>query len=273
MSLNVKTAQSLERINSVNIQAPPAPVLHELGVRVNGTYNASDDNCDGFSKVTVNVPADTKAITVVQNGVYNAALEGKDGYSQVTVAVPAVSPYVDDALVETYSAVGTRRTITTSEWITFPTQGTYEACFKYTSVDSPNGRIFHLGANSNNRLVLDVQSNTIPEVAINDAWTGVEGRSAVQILLYPNTFYTVALTVDSINDIVKMFVNGVEAETIDVPCSSLSSSNWGTTYLLRSDTSQRNTYGNLYSYRRHTRLLTAAEILQNYQADLQKYGQ
>lgn len=65
-----------------------APVLHELGVRVNGTYNASDDNCDGFSKVTVNVPADTKAITVVQNGVYNAALEGKDGYSQVTVNVP-----------------------------------------------------------------------------------------------------------------------------------------------------------------------------------------
>ena len=66
-----------------------APVLHELGVRANGTYNASDDNCDGFSKVTVNVPADTKAITVVQNGVYNAALEGKDGYSQVTVAVPS----------------------------------------------------------------------------------------------------------------------------------------------------------------------------------------
>lgn len=269
-------ANIAERVNELahsNIGKGSDPVLHELGVRVNGTYKAEDDGCDGFSKVVVSVPADTRQITVTQNGVYNAILEGKDGYSQVTVEVPAVSPYVDDALVETYSAVGTRRTITTSEWINFPAQGTYEACFKYTSVDSPNGRIFHLGAGINNRLVLDVQSNAVPEVGINDTWTGEGGRSAVQTLLSPNTFYTVALTVDSTNNSVKLYVNGVEAETIDVPCSSLSSSTWDVTYLLRADTSARNTYGNLYSYRRHTRLLAAAEILKNYQEDLRKYGQ
>lgn len=241
MSLNVKTAQSLERINSVNIQAPPAPVLHEIGVRENGVYNAADDNCDGFSKVTV--------------------------------AVPPSSPYVDDALAEIYSAVGTRRTITTSEWINFPEQGTYEVCFEYTSVDSPNGRIFHLDNGNHNMLVLDVQTNSVPEIGVSDTWTGEGGRSAVQTLLSPNTFYTVALTVDSTNNIVKMYVNGVEAETIDVPCSSLSSQVWDVTYLLRAGNVTRNTNGNLYSYRRHTRILTAAEILQNYQADLQKYGQ
>lgn len=84
-------ANIAERVNELahsNIGKGSDPVLHELGVRVNGTYKAEDDECDGFSKVVVSVPADTKQIRVTQNGVYNAVLEGKDGYSQVTVEVP-----------------------------------------------------------------------------------------------------------------------------------------------------------------------------------------
>lgn len=54
----------------------------------NGTYNALDDDLDGYSTVTVNVPSavlGTKSIT--QNGTYNASSDSLDGYSQVTVNV------------------------------------------------------------------------------------------------------------------------------------------------------------------------------------------
>ena len=262
---------------TVEVPAPEPPVLTTKSITENGTYTAAGDNADGYSAVTVAVPTPAPPVliskSVTANGTYTAASDSADGYSSVTVAVPASSPYVDDALAETYSAVGTKKVITTSEWITFPAQGTYEACFKYTSVDSPNGRIFHLGNSTHNMLVLDIQTNSVPEIGVSDTWTGEGGRSAVQTLLSADTFYTVALTVDCTNNVVKMFVNGVEAETIDVPCSSLSSQVWDVTYLFKSDTAYRNAYGDLYSYRRHTRLLTAAEILQNHQTDLQKYGQ
>lgn len=54
----------------------------------NGTYLAEDDDLDGYSSVTVNVPSaslGTKSIT--ENGTYNASSDNYDGYSQVTVNV------------------------------------------------------------------------------------------------------------------------------------------------------------------------------------------
>ena len=69
--------------------------LEEISIDENGTYRASDEGLDGFSKVTVNVPESggveprliTKTIT--QNGTYNADSDGADGYSQVIVSVEA----------------------------------------------------------------------------------------------------------------------------------------------------------------------------------------
>lgn len=66
------------------------PILINKMITENGTYNASADNADGYSRVTVDVEAspvlDTKDIT--ENGTYTAADEGLDGFSEVTVDVP-----------------------------------------------------------------------------------------------------------------------------------------------------------------------------------------
>ncbi len=65
-----------------------AGVLGTKTITQNGTYNALDDTLDGYSSVTVNIPAPilgTKTIT--QNGTYTASTESLDGYSQVTVNV------------------------------------------------------------------------------------------------------------------------------------------------------------------------------------------
>lgn len=68
------------------------PVSGDLGTKTiitNGTYQALDDNLDGYSEVTVNVPQNAtlgiKAIT--NNGSYNAITDGYDGYSRVDVNV------------------------------------------------------------------------------------------------------------------------------------------------------------------------------------------
>ena len=54
-------------------------------ITANGTYNASSDNADGYSRVTVNIPLTTKSIT--SNGTYNASSDNAAGYSQVSVNV------------------------------------------------------------------------------------------------------------------------------------------------------------------------------------------
>jgi hypothetical protein len=56
-------------------------------ITANGTYNASSDNADGYSQVSVNVPLTTKSITA--NGTYNASSDNAAGYSQVSVNVKA----------------------------------------------------------------------------------------------------------------------------------------------------------------------------------------
>ena len=51
MSLNIKMASGLERINSVRVK----PSTAEKNITANGTYAASADNADGYSQVTVAV--------------------------------------------------------------------------------------------------------------------------------------------------------------------------------------------------------------------------
>ncbi|MCR5089894.1 MAG: hypothetical protein K6C08_10320 [Oscillospiraceae bacterium] len=62
--------------------------LIEKTITENGTYDATDDDADGYSSVTVSVDEatlTTKEITA--NGTYNASDDSADGYSSVTVAV------------------------------------------------------------------------------------------------------------------------------------------------------------------------------------------
>lgn len=62
----------------------------ELKVTANGTYKASDKNCDGFDKVKVEVPSDVlPQKTITTNGEYDAMQDdGRMGYAHVTVNVP-----------------------------------------------------------------------------------------------------------------------------------------------------------------------------------------
>lgn len=53
MSLGIKTQSGIKRIHSVHVK----PSTAEKTITANGTYDASDDGVDGYSAVTVSVPA------------------------------------------------------------------------------------------------------------------------------------------------------------------------------------------------------------------------
>ncbi len=75
----------------------------------NGTYDAEDDNADGFSSVTVNVPsANLTTKTVTANGTYDADDDNADGYSSVTVNVSSSA----NLTTKTITANGTYRAST-----------------------------------------------------------------------------------------------------------------------------------------------------------------
>lgn len=65
----------------------PQPVIIEKSVSENGTYNAVDDEADGYLSVTVDVQPDLTTKSITDNGTYNASSDNADGYSQVTVNV------------------------------------------------------------------------------------------------------------------------------------------------------------------------------------------
>lgn len=56
-------------------------------ISTNDTYDANDDNLDGYSSVTVAVQPNVDTKTITQNGVYNASVDSLDGYSSVNVEV------------------------------------------------------------------------------------------------------------------------------------------------------------------------------------------
>lgn len=83
-------------------------VIESLSVTENGTYTASG-NVDGYSPVTVNVPAPepvTESLSVTANGTYTPE-QGVDGFDSVSVAVPATVPVISSLTVSedgTYTA-------------------------------------------------------------------------------------------------------------------------------------------------------------------------
>lgn len=69
-------------------------ILNEdITVTTNGVYNA-DEGYTGLGEVTVNLPLDTKTITI--NGTYNASSDDLEGYSSVTVEVADIPAVVEE---------------------------------------------------------------------------------------------------------------------------------------------------------------------------------
>lgn len=75
------------------------PTLVTKNITDNGTYNASSDNADGYSSVTVALPLGTKQIT--ENGTYQASADSLKGFSSVTVDVGSsgFSPLFTETLI------------------------------------------------------------------------------------------------------------------------------------------------------------------------------
>ena len=68
-----------------------SPTLITKSITANGTYQASSDNADGYSSVSVTVSANVGTKSITSNGTYTASSESLDGYSSVTVEVPPYS--------------------------------------------------------------------------------------------------------------------------------------------------------------------------------------
>lgn len=87
----------LDGYSSVTVNVP-SPDIESKTITQNGTYNAADDNLDGYSSVSVNVTKATLGVkSIIQNGVYDASDDGVDGYSRVTVETP--TPVVDSKII------------------------------------------------------------------------------------------------------------------------------------------------------------------------------
>lgn len=74
---------------TINVPTSDPPVLKTKSITSNGTYNASADNADGYSQVTVNVNQATETKTITANGTYTPS-SGKIGFSSVKVNVPSM---------------------------------------------------------------------------------------------------------------------------------------------------------------------------------------
>ena len=84
--------EDIKNYENIDIEVN-VPVTGDLGSKTiiaNGTYQALDDNLDGYDEVTVNVPqnATLGVKNITANGDYYASADSLDGFSRVSVAVP-----------------------------------------------------------------------------------------------------------------------------------------------------------------------------------------
>lgn len=96
--------------------------LIQKTVTANGTYNASDDSADGYSKVTVNVPAsavDTGTKNINSNGTHDVI-----GYASASVNVPNSYAAGDEGKVVQSGALVSQTSQTITE------NGTYDTTTK-----------------------------------------------------------------------------------------------------------------------------------------------
>ena len=91
-NLNVVADNEYYGLSKVSITTNvPEKKLGTKEIIVNGKYNATDDDLDGYSSVNVKIPEKqfgTKTIT--QNGAYKATDDNLDGYSEVNVETSGV---------------------------------------------------------------------------------------------------------------------------------------------------------------------------------------
>ena len=109
-----KPAEMASAIESIS--SGGSATLVEKSISANGTYNASSDSADGYSKVVVSVPA-----SAVDTGTKNITANGTNqdvvGYAKVDVAVPNSYSAGDEGKVVSNGALvaQTSDTVTTND--------------------------------------------------------------------------------------------------------------------------------------------------------------
>lgn len=155
-SISAKSGESLpmtllQMKNAVDGITTGSASLGTKSITANGTYNASSDNLDGYSSVTVNVPASTptlqsKTATPSETAQTITADSGYDGLS--SVAVEAISStYVGSGVARKTSTDLTGQETEDGFTITAPT-GYYEANATKTIQNgdiSVNGLVYSRG--------------------------------------------------------------------------------------------------------------------------------
>lgn len=166
--------------------------LIEKSITANGTYNASDDSADGYSKVTVNVsggvtPAGTKVISIAENG---TTTEDVTQYAdvQISVNVPATAKNVQTAQSTSRrnnTALGSITSLTCSKAGTYDV---YWTCTRSNTSQTWGSQLYINGTaygTENTTWSNNVQNNHLTGVTIPaNATVAVYGRSRSSYYIY-----------------------------------------------------------------------------------------
>lgn len=94
IQLGVSSSFSVAGMAAAIFEIKSMPTLSNITISFNGEYN-SPAGYDGFSHVVVSVPGGASAVlgskTIFSNGIYDASADQLDGFSQVTVSIPEQS--------------------------------------------------------------------------------------------------------------------------------------------------------------------------------------
>lgn len=153
------------------------PILITKNITSNETYNASDDNADGYSSVTVAVPIPEPVLmgkTITESGTYSASDDNADGYNEVIVNTSSPADLL--ALVQNASSISNgvyiTDTVLKSEATsirrhTFRELAIYDIDMENITSVSPYAFAFSNGIISNGRIRLP-SCTTIGESAFED---------------------------------------------------------------------------------------------------------
>ena len=149
---------------TVSVSGGGSSTLGTKTITANGTYNASSDSLDGYSSVTVNVPA-TQPSLQSKSATYTpttssqtdtiAADSGYDGLSSVGITVnPIPSSYIIPSGSQTVTQNGTFDVTSLAEMIvSVATSGTTMYTGTYTPTENTTGPSFSVGGDFTHFLV------------------------------------------------------------------------------------------------------------------------